>query len=456
LAAAVAGVPDDGPRETTDDELLALEERALRSRSALAAACGSDGLQRHVTIFVQAIDSQHQDGSWGSDDYPNMKPCFTAQTIDMIWHLEKRHRLDETTTRPTLMSIERIQRAITWLKEEQRPDGSWGEDAWDTCQVLKALALSGLGGDDPNVQRGLSYLRANIDQNWPDRASYWFGPGFYGSSMEAFNRFEDRRYATIALEAVWKSYDEDEGYFRPPRLDDLRYAPAEWHTACVISGLRSFGSVAPHRDKALRAITWLARQQTEDGCWSPGHQDITTYCTMQAILALVSLSEMTFNENARRGTEWFMRKFERDRAALSSKLMAAAVIARTHPDSIALTLPLSFVMELGDVIAQYSLQASSLQTESQIANAELRSLEAQIAAMRANTASLEERLRQAEERTGQLEASYTEAHDEGHQLREQLSSYALKLTANQIAILGILITVISTLLGLAFSLLVGH
>ena len=92
--------------DQTDHALLELAERASRSQSAIMAACGSDDRSLHVAIFGQALESQLADGSWGSDDTPSMKPCFTAQTIDMIWHLENKQGLDDTASLPTLMSTE--------------------------------------------------------------------------------------------------------------------------------------------------------------------------------------------------------------------------------------------------------------------------------------------------------------------------------------------------------------
>lgn len=455
MRSKIANSSQDSDIEQVESSLRELAERALRSQSAIMAACGSDSRQREVAIFNQAIESQHQDGSWGSDDYLSMKPCFTAQTIDMIWHLENRQQLDEMPNMPTLMITDRIQRAVSWLRSEQRSDGGWGEDIWDTCQVLLAFSLTGLTTDDPNVSLGLSHLRSNIEENWPDRTSYWFGPGYYGSAMEAFNRFKDQYYANIALEQVCHYFDEDGGYFRLVS-DDPQHAPPEWHTACVISGLRSFGSVAPHREKALRSAAWLAQRQTEEGSWNPGHEEITAYCTSRAIAALASNADTRFNQHARRGTEWFIKRCATNQSRLSTKLMAAAAIARTHSDGIVVTLPLSFVMEVADLLNQFPLQISSLHTETQIASAEVRALESQLKTAQSSDSSREALMLQSKERISQLEASCASALEQEKQLRQMLASYALKLTPNQLAIVGVVISIISILIGLIPSLFLKH
>jgi hypothetical protein len=385
-----------------------------------------------------------------------MKPCFTAQTIDMLWHLEKRQKADDAPPVPTLMSIDRVQQAVAWLRAVQRADGGWGEDVWDACQVLKSLARAGLTAADPNVRSGLDFLRSNIESNWPDRTSYWFGPGFLGSAMECFNRFADQRFANMVLDEVWQYFDENESYFRPVDSSTTRNAPAEWHTACVLNGLRSFGSVAPSRERALRAAAWLARQQTPEGCWSPGHADITAYTTIQVILALAALSESDFHSRARKGADWFISKCDRENASLSYKLMAAAAISRTHVDDMVLQMPLSFVTELRDVLVHYSLQTASLHTEAQMAKAELKSLTSDMDALKAEHVNLAARLSQAERTAAESSRDLSAAHDQLHVLRDQLSAYALKLTANQIALLSVVITIISSLIGILISILLSH
>jgi hypothetical protein len=441
-----------------------LDARAGKIQTALSAACWSEGSSGHLALFSQAIDSQHLDGSWGPDDSPRMKPCFTAQTIQMLWQLEIRQRLDEVPIRPTVLSIDSVQRGIAWLRSVQRDDGTWGEDVWDTCQVLKAFEIAGIPATDPNVAAGLSALRRNIDNDWPDRSSFWFGAGFLGGCLEVFNRYEDRHYSEIVTEQILLYYDDDNGYFHGLLgHSGTSCAPPEWHTACAISGFRSFGSVAPHRDKAYRAAHWLVGQQTKAGCWSLGHPHITEYCTVQAVIALASLSDTISvdnsfrgSESAIRGTNWLVGACRGSDAELATKLNAAAAIARTHPGTLMVLLPLSFVTEVNDVIKQYSVQASTLNSETNMAIADLRAMEGEVAATAAANAALSERLEATTRRASRLETDFATAHEVEHALRTQLASYALKLTANQLAVLGILITFFSALIGVLVSLFVGQ
>jgi hypothetical protein len=347
------------------------------------------------------------------------------------------------------MSVDPINRAIAWLKSNQRTDGAWGEDAWDTCQVLRAFALVGTTATDSNVQAGLTYLRRNIDQNWPNHSEYyWFGPGFLGAAMEAFNRFGDMRYANEALDQAMLYYDEDEGYFQlTPDLSESHSAPAEWHTAVVITGLRSFGSVAPHREQALRAAQWLAARQAPDGSWSPGQADITTYTTMQAIVALAYAADSVSGSSARRGVDWFIHKCDGNNASLSHKLMAAAVIARTYAHDLVLTLPLSFVTELRDVLSYYALQLASLHTEVRIARSEVQLLTQRSSTLQSDNADLSSRLSALEDAAAQLERDVSQAREDEREAREHLASYALKLTPHQVTILSIIITIVSALIG---------
>jgi hypothetical protein len=110
-------------------------------------------------------------------------------------------------------------------------------------------------------------------------------------------------------------------------------APAAWHTACTLLGLKSFGSVAPHPEQVDRAYTWLRSQQTDTGCWSPEHLDITCYTTKQVIAALAISGYETNHRAAERGTDWFIKQCTSD-GPLAVRLMAGFAVARTRTSSM--------------------------------------------------------------------------------------------------------------------------
>src|SRR5260221_1652108 len=186
--------------QPTDDGSSVLEERAKGAQMTLDSICGSEVQSRRVVTVAEAIASQHADGSWGSDDFPRQKPCYTAQIVEMIMRLSRQQAHDGR--RHGVVANERVQRALAWLRTAQHADGSWGEDAWDTCHVLRVFDLCGISSRDLSVRKALDALRACVDNDWPDHSSYWFGPCFHGGAMEAFNRFNDVTYAKKACDTA--------------------------------------------------------------------------------------------------------------------------------------------------------------------------------------------------------------------------------------------------------------
>jgi squalene-hopene/tetraprenyl-beta-curcumene cyclase len=91
------------------------------------------------------------------------------------------------------MSADYIQRAASWLRSVQKPDGSWGEScatyedpstkgqgestASQTAWATMALLAAG-GPDNPALQRGIDWL---IDQQATDGA--WDEPQFTGTGF---------------------------------------------------------------------------------------------------------------------------------------------------------------------------------------------------------------------------------------------------------------------------------
>ncbi len=174
-----AGRPSAAELSTT---VAALRARSARVQSTFAAVCyphsSADPNASLLRIMTDALSCQHADGSWGSDDTPRQKPCFTAQTITMLARLGIHYDRAADGGRDVLGLGHVVQRAADWLETVQRADGGWGEDAWDTCQVLLALHLCGYRVGDRCVDRALELLRFHVSQGWPDRGSYWFGAGF--------------------------------------------------------------------------------------------------------------------------------------------------------------------------------------------------------------------------------------------------------------------------------------
>lgn len=339
----------------------ALRERGARVQRFFAAVShpiSTAGPSAGLRIMADALSCQHPDGSWGSDDTPRQKPCFTAQTITMLYRLGIRY--DRTADgRPVMLGPgHTVQIATDWLESVQHEDGSWGEDAWDTAQVLLALHRCGYRIGDPCVNRGLNHLRSNVTDGWPDRKSYWFGPGFLGAAMQVFNRFGDDEFASSACNQIWEFWDDESACFRSPGETDGQHAPAAWQTACAIIGLHSFGPVPLAPERVDRAYGWLVKTQASDGSWGSGPWETASYCTLQAINALCLNGNNGNHEAAAKATEWFTSTYSLD-GPLITRLMTAAAVARTRSEELVTQVSFYWVEEILDLLDQYRLLGES-------------------------------------------------------------------------------------------------
>ena len=174
--------------------LTAVAEQMRGVDRSLSSIDGLESDDRDIVIVSRFMALQHHDGAWGSDDYPILKPVFTAQGLMTIGLLGigEAGGISPAVIDPARMAEE-------WLRGSQRDDGSWGEDAFDTCEVLKALrTVRGISGDDELSRKGLQYLRPLVDADWNGLDSFWSGTGFIGSALEAFNLFNRDNFTAPA------------------------------------------------------------------------------------------------------------------------------------------------------------------------------------------------------------------------------------------------------------------
>ena len=142
------------------------------------------GYPRDHDAVAKAIDfikrEQEEDGSW-----------FGRWGVNYIYGtwsaLAALNTVDEDPRDPA------IQKAITWLKDRQRPDGGWGEDCASYAENRKreakastpsqtAWALLGLMAagevECDAVARGIVYLRTHPRENGRWKEEHWTGTGF--------------------------------------------------------------------------------------------------------------------------------------------------------------------------------------------------------------------------------------------------------------------------------------
>ena len=184
------------------------------------------------------VSMQNSDGGWGAFDHEN-----NLQFLNHIPFADHNAMLDPSTADVTARAVEClgqlgwsanqpvIQRARKFLREDQKPDGSWfgrwGVNfVYGTSGVLRALEQIGLGVQ-ADSQRAADWLRSV--QN-PD--------GGFGESVLSY-------------------YDE--------RVKGQGKSTAS-QTAWGLIGL--LASIGPNDPAVARAAAWLVEHQNADGTWT--------------------------------------------------------------------------------------------------------------------------------------------------------------------------------------------
>lgn len=184
------------------------------------------------------VSMQNSDGGWGAFDHEN-----NLQFLNHIPFADHNAMLDPSTADVTARAVEClgqlgwsanqpvIQRARKFLREDQKPDGSWfgrwGVNfVYGTSGVLRALEQIGLVAQ-ANSQRAADWLRSV--QN-PD--------GGFGESVLSY-------------------YDE--------RVKGQGKSTAS-QTAWGLIGL--LASIGPNDPAVARAAAWLVEHQNADGTWT--------------------------------------------------------------------------------------------------------------------------------------------------------------------------------------------
>ncbi len=141
-------------------------------------------------------------------------------------------RVDRPQDRPAL------QRAISYLREEQEADGSWfgrwGTNyVYGTWSVLMAFAQSHVPPSDPAIQRAVTWLKQgqNADGGW-------------GEGNDSYAQLPEERAA-----------------------NDFPSTP--FQTAWALLGLLSAGEAAS--EAVRRGADYLMRSRGQDGLWSDNH-----------------------------------------------------------------------------------------------------------------------------------------------------------------------------------------
>jgi squalene-hopene/tetraprenyl-beta-curcumene cyclase len=148
-----------------------------------------------------------------------------------------------------------LQRALEYLRAEQTQHGSWfgrwGTNyIYGTWSVLAAFGQAGIGADDPAVRRAVTWLteQQNPDGGWGESNDGYLQPTSFGSSSAS------------------TAHQDGGGFASTAHQNGERAASTPYQTAWALLGLMAAGQAA---SAAVRSgVDYLLRTQHADGLWS--------------------------------------------------------------------------------------------------------------------------------------------------------------------------------------------
>ncbi len=318
--------------------------------------------------------------------------------------------------------------AVNWLIQEQYENGQWAEDIWDTCEVARALISIGVPEDSPTIVKAIRFVRDQVDRDWPDTDSFWYGPGCLGAALTLVSQIDDQEYSQRIVDRIFEMQCDD-GHFSNPLDGGRLVAPPEWHTACAIVGLYSVGSMPPRPERTQEAFDWLLARQDDSGSWGSGHRQVVSYTTRQAVIAM-SIGGPNGGAAAQRGTEWFLGQWRDQRRGSTSRtilLCATAAIARTHRRQLYGSVNFLVLREIEDLLLTLDAERRRLH--------------------RLNSRSVQ----QSSEALTNERARSERLKQESDELQSQMDRYALRLTGNQVAVVSAVLALLGVALPIIFA-----
>lgn len=191
-----------------------------------------DGAVRRAVEWLLVMQSRN--GGWGSFDVDNDRAymtqlplCDFGEVIDWPTEDVSAHVIEALVACGVPATHPAIQRGLAYLKNEQRPDGSWWgrwgvNHVYGTGAVLPALAAAGEDMTQPYVRRAVEWLadHQNADGGFgEDIRSYadpeWVGRGASTASQTAWALMAllaadpDHPAATAAVRYLVESQEDD-------------------------------------------------------------------------------------------------------------------------------------------------------------------------------------------------------------------------------------------------------
>lgn len=305
--------------------------------------------------------NQRPDGSWRVYGKPEWDEVATAMMIYLLVEGGFPSSLKWTKPDGTLADKEYgLPLALYWLKSRARPDGTWGSDLWDTCQVLRGLFKCGVARNDSVVKPGLAYVQNEIDRHMARaKKQEWFGAGVLSATI---NLFADLGLTDRINQCVdmLLEFQKPNGEFCGPGLDPSGFAvPSEWHTAQAITALAQH--IIPDRselqENIKRACGWLLEQQKHDGSWGVQYEPYCHYNTFFTSYAIIALSDAgdEYVDAIQRARKWLRGKQHPNGSYgdIASCLMAVSALQRCDGSILSVNIPIPLFLKIQHTLGTY-------------------------------------------------------------------------------------------------------
>jgi len=233
------------------------------------------GQSEAVKAMFLLLKAQTPSGSWEHSGNPLCSAIQTTQAMDALLAIGYDGWIyDEASP---------LRLAGKWLCTNQHlPQGNWGEDPFDTSEVLRTLIRLNHEIQAKNIrdvtienaiQKGVESLRSICAERenrfMENRGFGWYGPAFWATAAVVFQLVGDLSLARELVEDIWTfrhditntgTSQDGCAYFEcPDQFNDSNLRI--WNTSHTIIGLSRLTEMGPTKYDLSPFVRWLEYQQ---------------------------------------------------------------------------------------------------------------------------------------------------------------------------------------------------
>jgi squalene-hopene/tetraprenyl-beta-curcumene cyclase len=192
---------------------------ALRRAGAPAPGAGDRDAEAAIARARAWVEGmQSRGGGWAAFDADNRSTLCAALPFCDFGEVTDPPSADVTAHAVEMLAVDphadhrRLDEAITWLRAEQEPDGSWfgrwgANHVYGTGAVVPALVAAGVEPDDPGIARAVAWLERhqNDDGGWGEDLRSYDDPSLRGRGTSTASQ---TAWALLALLAAGRRATE--------------------------------------------------------------------------------------------------------------------------------------------------------------------------------------------------------------------------------------------------------